>query len=68
MDAKGVTVKFYFCNKCRKRIMPPSFLNKTNIGGKIKLNCGDKKCTGSVTIKPKNQTKDEQVHSKTEQP
>jgi len=49
-------MKFLFCNKCHKRIIPPKFLlnNTANIQGNIKLKCGDPKCIGEVTIKPNN--------------
>ena len=46
-------MKALFCNKCHKRIIPPQYLAKMNMqaGGKIKLKCGDPKCTGSATLK-----------------
>ena len=50
-------MKIIFCNKCHKQIIPPSYLEKMNIqgGGKIKLKCGDPKCSGSVNYKTKKQ-------------
>jgi hypothetical protein len=34
-------------------VIPPEFISNANIQGKIKIKCGDEKCTGSITIKPK---------------
>ena len=44
-----------FCPKCRMRIMPPSFLLKSNIKVEngITINCGNKNCKGKVKIKQK---------------
>ena len=46
-------MKSIFCPKCRKRIMPPSFLKNVNIQGNININCGDANCKGVFKIKPK---------------
>ena len=45
--------KTLFCNKCHKRIVPPTFLKQMEgqIKGKMKINCGDTKCKGHATIK-----------------
>lgn len=49
-------MKPVFCNRCHKRMALPKFIlnNSANIQGSIKLKCSDPKCTGEVTIKPKN--------------
>jgi hypothetical protein len=46
-------MKFLFCPKCRRRIIPPSFIMKANIKseGGITLKCGVQKCTGKVKFK-----------------
>jgi len=46
-------MKPLFCNKCRKRINPPSFLLSANIKSEqaIKINCGDPKCKGHASHK-----------------
>ena len=48
-------MKPLFCNRCHKRIMPPSFLSSNkniNITGKITVKCGDAKCKGECVIRP----------------
>lgn len=56
-----------FCNRCHKRIIPPTYLKNMNIGGKVKLNCGDTKCKGFATIKPnKTEPKIEEITTQQE--
>lgn len=47
-------MKFLFCNKCHKRIIPPKFLgeNNINVQNAITLKCGDPKCNGKTKYKP----------------
>lgn len=46
-------MKTLFCNKCHKRIVPPTFFQQMSgkVQGKMKINCGDAKCKGHATIK-----------------
>jgi len=46
-------MKLLWCPRCHKRIIPPEFALNNNIQGKIKIKCGDAKCSGSITIKSK---------------
>ncbi len=47
-------MKPLFCNKCHKRVFPPSFLKGDNINvqNAITIKCGDSNCSGSVKYKP----------------
>ena len=47
-------MKFLFCNKCHKRIIPPKFLqnNNINVENGMVIKCGDPKCSGHVKFKP----------------
>jgi hypothetical protein len=47
-------MKFLFCPKCHRRILPPKFLFTANIKAEkgINLACGYKPCTGKVKFKP----------------
>ena len=46
-------MKTLFCNKCHKRIVPPTFLKQMEgkIQGKMKINCGDTTYNGWVYVK-----------------
>lgn len=48
-------MKFLFCNKCHKRIIPPKYIlgGFSNIKGNINIKCSDLKCVGQVKIKSK---------------
>jgi len=46
-------MKILWCPRCHKRVILPEFAMNANIQGKIKIKCGDAKCSGSITIKPK---------------
>lgn len=54
-------LKFYFCPKCHKRVIPPSFLMTANIKSEngINIKCGDTKCKGQIKIKLKHNQEDE---------
>jgi hypothetical protein len=47
-------MKSLFCNKCRKRILPPKFLmgDNINVQNAMTINCGDPKCKGHVKYLP----------------
>ena len=53
-------MKFLFCLKCHRRIIPPKWIMNSNIKseGGITLQCGYKdmkgQCKGKVKFKPKN--------------
>ena len=47
-------MKFLFCNRCHKRIIPPKFLmgGNINVQNAMTIKCGDPKCSGHVKYKP----------------
>jgi hypothetical protein len=49
-------IKYYGAQDAIKKMTSPDFIKNVNIQSKMKIKCGNKTCTGPVTIKP---TKDE---------